>query len=69
MNAVKHNYSQDFSYVYGLNKLDLLKKRYMCFSWMLGIEHVNYVAEKNVVTAPPHVWKAILKVYVSLCLS
>lgn len=44
IDMINHNKNQEFSYVYGLDKLDLLQKRYKTFSWMLGVDKVCYVA-------------------------
>lgn len=51
-----------FTFVEGLDRLDLLHKRYMIFSWMLGIDKVSYVASTNIVKAPDDVWNSILEV-------
>lgn len=61
--------NQEFSYAYGLKKLNLLEKRYTTFSWMLGLDHVAYVASTNVVTAPDDVWMNIFEVISATCLS
>lgn len=52
---VNHTNNQEFTYTYGLKKLDLLEKRFLTFSWMLGLDHVTYVASTNIVTAPADV--------------
>lgn len=62
--AVNHNHKKDFTYVQGLERLELLEKQYKTFSWVLSLEHVRYVASANVVTAPDDVWKHILEVYI-----
>lgn len=64
---MNYNHGQSFTYVYGINKLDLLEQRYKTFSWMLGVDNVSYEASTNLVTAPDDVWKYMIKVYIILC--
>lgn len=61
IDAINYNYTSEFSYVYGLKKLELLEQRYKTFSWMLSLEGVNYVSSTKLVTAPDPVWQQIFK--------
>lgn len=62
IDAINYNHSTEFSYVYGLKKLDLMEQRYKTFSWMLSLENVTYDASSNVVNAPHDMWKSIFEV-------
>lgn len=62
VNCTNMQHNQDFSYCYGLNKLDLLEKRYETFNWMLSLAGVAYDPVANLVTASDAKWKYILKV-------
>lgn len=62
IDMVNHHHNEEFSYTYGLKKLDLLEERFKTFSWMLSLEMVVHDPEQNFVYAPEDIWKIILKV-------
>lgn len=62
IDATNMQHNTDFSYCYGLTKLDLLEKRYKTFKWMLSLPGVVYDPVENLVSAPDVKWKFMLKV-------
>lgn len=62
IDATNKQHNTDFSYCYGMTKLDLLEKRYKTFKWLLSLPGVVYDPIANLVSASDAKWKYILKV-------